>query len=93
MILMLFVSVNLFAELRQVTPYNTDAQALISASQDLTNAWVDLGSVIEVKKASQITLFFDVDINDSQNFRFRLLKQVTKTGSDNVTVSIFYHTY
>ena len=47
--------------------------ALISAAQDLTASWVDLGNEIDVRDSESIGVWVDLDINSSQNARIRAL--------------------
>ena len=56
--------------------------ALISASQAFTAGWVDLGSVINTANWGTISFYLTVDINDTQNARFRILSSHTSGGTE-----------
>lgn len=62
----------------------TAPQALITAAQDLTNAWVDLGAEIPTARAESIALYLTLDINDSNDARVRMLTLHTSGGTEHV---------
>lgn len=62
----------------------TAPKALISAAQDLTGAWVDLGGVIPTSNAEAIGLYLTLDINGSTNARVRMLTLHTSGGTEHV---------
>lgn len=62
--------------------------ALISAAQDLTANWVDLGGEISTENVQNIGLYLNLDINDSQDARVRLLAKHTSGGTDEYTLPI-----
>lgn len=57
---------------------------LTSTAQNLTTSWVDLGGEIDVgtKKFNTIHLWLNIDINDSNNVRFKILDKWESAGSD-----------
>lgn len=57
---------------------------IISAAQDLTGAWVDLGEVIDVRDVKLIALWLKLDINDSTDVRIRALAKTSETSDDYV---------
>lgn len=82
-ILCLFLFLFTITASAQVTPLTTQAWSkinLITSAQTLTSGWVNLGSEIKVDKANILTLWFKVDINSSQNFRWRILLKHTASG-------------
>jgi hypothetical protein len=57
---------------------------LTSTPQNLTTSWVDLGGEIDVgtKKFNTIHLWVTLDINDSNNIRFKILDKWESAGAD-----------
>ena len=56
--------------------------ALISAAQDLTTNWADLGSEIDVGQGGMLHLWLTIDINDGANVRVRLQDKHTSAGAE-----------
>lgn len=50
----------------------TPIESIITASQEVTSAWVDIGTLIEMGDFDSINAFISIDINDSQNVRFKV---------------------
>jgi len=48
-------------------------EQLLTGAQDLTGTWADLGDKLFVAGARSLGLWLDLDINNSQNARVRLL--------------------
>lgn len=46
---------------------------LITAAQNFTASWADLGSAVNVNQYARVGLFLNLDINDSLNTRVRAL--------------------
>lgn len=65
-----------------------EAEALISAAQDLTDGWVDLGAEIETARYGAAGLWLNVDINSSANVRIRALAKHTRGGSEEYSLPI-----
>lgn len=55
---------------------------LISASQLLTGAWADLGPVIDVRDTETLSLWLNLDINNSTNVRVRMVGLKTADAAD-----------
>lgn len=55
---------------------------LISAPQNLTSGWVNLGEPIDMTKASRLGLYIKLDINDSLNPRVRAMAKRGKNDID-----------
>jgi hypothetical protein len=53
--------------------------AILATNQTLTRTWADLGSSINTVGRSFVTIFLDVDINDSANVQ---IKQLAVNESD-----------
>ena len=60
-------------------------QKLITAPQDLTASWVDLGGEIDVRAIETLDLWLNVDINGSSDIRVRLLAKHTAAHADEFT--------
>lgn len=54
-----------------------------TTAQDVTDAWADLGTNIDVNMQDYISLFLQVDINSSEDFRIRAVANDTLSGTDN----------
>lgn len=50
----------------------TDTESILTASQAVTSSWADLGTVIELGDFEKINAYISVDINDSENVRFKV---------------------
>lgn len=61
---------------------------LISAAQDLTANWADLGAELLVGGARVVGLYAELDINDSVNARVRLLAKHTSAGTNEYVLPI-----
>jgi len=60
--------------------------ALIAAPQTVTADWVNLGAQQDVHGAGRILLWVDVNINDSENVRFRMLSYVAAAGTAHTPI-------
>lgn len=67
---------------------DNEQTALISTSQTLTDSWANLGDVIDTRDQEAIALWLKVDINNSQNFRLRVLAKQTSASSDLYSLPI-----
>ncbi len=61
---------------------------LITAAQNFTDAWVDIGNEIDLYGYSGLTLFFTLDINDDSDLRFRVLGKHESAGTEEYLLSI-----
>ena len=68
--------------------YDAKVGSLLSAAQDVTASWVDLGSEVETWGSQTITLWVNVDINSSNNIRVRALAKHTSAGTDEYVFPI-----
>lgn len=55
---------------------------LITEAQELTNDWVILGGRVDVKNVLSITLYVDVDPNDSTDIQIRPIAYKTQSGNN-----------
>jgi len=58
------------------------AKAIISAAQDLTGAYADLGGVIDCRGYDKLGLYIDLDVNDSSTNTLRILPIKESDGTD-----------
>lgn len=63
-------------------------QPLISSAQNLTGAWADLGGEIGTSGVRFFGLWLNVDINDANNPRIRLLAKHTESHADEFSLPI-----
>lgn len=56
--------------------------SLITAPQSLTTAWVDLGGEIAAQDFNVLHLWLEIDINDSNDVRFKILDKRVSAGAD-----------
>lgn len=68
--------------------YTAGPQALISAAQNLTGAWADLGSEVKTSGFQHLGLWLNVDINDSSDVRVRVLAKHTEAHADEFSLPI-----
>jgi hypothetical protein len=61
---------------------------LKTSAQDFTASWVDYGSEISSDGHVRISLWFDIDINDTTDVRVRILAKHTRGGADEYTFPI-----
>lgn len=61
---------------------------LKGTSQDFTASWVDYGPEIGTDGYSHMSIWLDIDINDTTNARFRILGKHTSGGADEYTLPI-----
>ena len=61
---------------------------LIQAAQALTGSWVDLGDEIRTNNLDSFGVFIDLDVNDSQDVRFRALCKHTQNDTDEYFLPI-----
>lgn len=59
-----------------------------ASPQNLTAVWADLGNELYVEGAWTISLWLNVDINNSQNARVRLLAKRESAGADEYSLAI-----
>ena len=60
----------------------------LAENQALTAGWVDVGNEFECTKLENVLIWIDIDINDSQDFRIRLLAKTAKGGTDEYFLPI-----
>lgn len=58
--------------------------ALITAPQDVTSVWTDVGVPIKVNGFQRIALDVDLDINSANNVRLRWVRQITSGAADRL---------
>jgi len=63
-------------------------QQLVTSAQDLTAAWVDLGSEYEVAGARFVGVYVNLDINSSSDARIRFLGKHTGAHADEFVLPI-----
>jgi hypothetical protein len=68
--------------------YTAGPQALISAAQDLTGAWADLGSEIKTSGFQHLGLWLNVDVNGSSDIRARILAKHAEAHADEFSLPI-----
>ena len=56
--------------------------AIKETAQNLTTSWVDIGSEIDVSRYRYLRLWVNLDINDSNNARIRVLHKRAAAGTD-----------
>lgn len=56
--------------------------ALISTAQNLTGAWVDLGSVINTMDCQALALWLKLTVNNSLNVRVRMVALQSESATD-----------
>lgn len=64
-------------------------QEVKTTPQDITASWVDIGSEIVMAGFSELGLWIDLDINDSENVRIRVLAkndEVSSTSEYNLPI-------
>ncbi len=61
---------------------------LKSSAQNFTTSWVDYGSEIGTDDHSTIALWLNIDINDTQDARLRILAKHTSSGADEYVLPI-----
>lgn len=62
--------------------------SLISSAQTFSTTWIDLGPELLVAPASEIGLWLNVTISDTQNARVRALAKHTGAGADEYVLPI-----
>jgi hypothetical protein len=62
---------------------------LISAPLDFNTSWIDLGPEIAVGGFNTIGVWLEIDINDSTDFRVRVLGKHTAAHTDECVLPIF----
>jgi len=68
---------------------DNQTQDLISAAQNFTASWVQLGDKrIDCRDKQKIALWFNLDVNDSLNMRFRAVGFKDETDSDAYVLPI-----
>lgn len=63
-------------------------QPLISAAQDLTASFADLGSIVDVRGFTSIAVFLKIDINDSLNVQLQAIGRTKETATDDYLLPI-----
>ena len=61
---------------------------LKTSAQNFTASWVNYGSEISTDGHARISLWFDIDINDTTDARVRILAKHTRGGVDEYTFPI-----
>ena len=62
--------------------------ALKETAQDFTDSWVDIGSEIQTEGYRNLLLWLNVDINDTNNPRIRILAKRAYGGTDEYVLPI-----
>lgn len=62
--------------------------AIIPAAQVVTGAWADLGPEVPLQGYTKIGLWLNIDINDAQNLRVRVLLKHTSAGANEYPLPI-----
>jgi len=68
--------------------YNYHREAVISAAQDFTTSWADLGSELDMKGFSKMGIFIELDVNSGQNMRIRALAKLDPAGTNEYNLPI-----
>ncbi len=63
----------------------TDPEVLVTA-QDLTDAYADYGSEIDMRGYNRLGVYIITDVNDSQNVKLQVLGKHTPEGTDEYTI-------
>jgi len=72
--------------LRDESDNFTGVQTLLSAAQNLTDTAADVGGELYVRRAKWVRYFVTVDINDSNNVRFKFLAKHTSAGAEEYVI-------
>ena len=62
--------------------FEIEKEDLLSTPQNFTASWVDVGNPILMLSKETLSVFVDIDINNSINPRLRAVGQLTKNGND-----------
>lgn len=65
----------------------TVKSALIAAAQDLTAAWADVGSAVDVRGYKDVVFWATIAINDSQDVRFKVIGLNEVAGTEEYPLS------
>lgn len=57
-------------------------QELLAAAQTITDTWADVGEAIDVRDVSSLGLWVDLDVNNSQDVRLRLVALPSPDSAD-----------
>jgi hypothetical protein len=68
--------------------YRYPITAIKETAQNLTNSWADIGSEIDLRRYRYLTLWINLDINDSNNARIRILWKRALAGTDEYVLPI-----
>lgn len=60
----------------------TSPESNLSAAQDFTTGWVDLGSEIDMRGYTELLVYATLDINDTINARIKALGKTESGGAD-----------
>lgn len=60
----------------------------LGTNHTLTGAWADLGAEFETTKIDNLLIWVDIDINDSQDFRIRVLAKATRGAVEEYFIPI-----
>lgn len=66
----------------------TDAQELISAAQDFTGSWADLGPEVDCRGYNNVRIWLTIDVNNSLDMRVRALVKHESGGVEEYTLPI-----
>jgi hypothetical protein len=61
---------------------------LITEAQELTDTWANLGGIVDMRSFNGLSLFFGLDINDSENLQFRAVYKRSLNDQDNYEATI-----
>ena len=65
-----------------------EKQTISTTAQNFTGSWVDYGSEIDVLGITRLGLWLNLDVNDSNNMRVRVLAKHTTAGTDEYMLPI-----
>lgn len=68
--------------------HRTEPLTLISAPQNFTAGWVDLGFEIDCRTYNTLAVWLELDINLSNNARIRALTKLTLGGTNEYVLPI-----
>ena len=66
----------------------TDSEAIISAAQDFTAAWADLGPEIDMRGYTELNVYITLDVNDSTDLQVKALGKHESGGSEEYDFQI-----
>jgi hypothetical protein len=70
------------------TNYHVVREVLKSTPQDLTDAWADVGSEIDMRGYNSLGIWLNLDVNSSSNMRIRALAKLDSAGTTEYNMPI-----